>query len=71
VLSGVRSPKSYVSWLRDSDPYIVSSFPHTKALKRSRLTQYLFSDASDQLIEKLLNVSIELQPHEESAALLV
>lgn len=54
----VPAPKQYLDWIRSKDPSIMDEIPETKKFKGSRVTRFFLRDASDELMEQMLDVSL-------------
>lgn len=54
---GTKAPKKYVKWLGDKDEEVLEEMPDNAAnFKGVNITRYMLEEASEETLEKLLNV---------------
>ena len=58
---GKKAPKRYLEWLRERDQDVVDNMPdNVPSFKGVNITRYMLEEANEEVLERLLNVSIKL-----------
>ncbi len=57
IALGVKSPKEFLKWLEEKDEEILGEMPNNaKNFKGVNITRFLLQEASQDTLERLLNV---------------